>query len=57
MTVLPTTLDNLRQALVNEPGMQAAWNIIDEYYSFFRLREVGPRLSLLTGSLRFDGLI
>ena len=55
MSILPETLNNLRQDLVKNQTKQSAWNIIDEYFSFFGLDDVYHELWVLNaGTLTND---
>ena len=48
MGILPEILKDLRQALVNNQTKESAWNIIDEYFSFFGLDDIHNELWVLT---------
>ena len=48
MTLLPETLNKLHQELATTQTKESAWNIIDEYFSFFGLEDVHHELWLLT---------
>ena len=41
-------LNSLRQELAEKQTKESAWNIIDEYFSFFGLEEIYNELWLLT---------
>ena len=48
MCILPETLNNLHQELAARQTKESAWNIIDEYFSFFGLDDVHNELWVLT---------
>jgi len=48
MNLLPETLTHLHQELAARQTKESAWNIIDEYFSFFSLEDVHNELWLLT---------
>jgi len=48
MSILPETLSQLHQELAAKQTKESAWNIIDEYFSFFGLEDVHHELWLLT---------
>ena len=55
MNILPEILNNLRQELVAKQTKESAWNIIEEYFSFFGLEDVHNELWVLTaGTLTND---
>jgi hypothetical protein len=55
MTILPETLNNLRQELAAKQTKESAWNIIDEYFNFIDLDGIHNELWLLTaGTLTND---
>ncbi len=55
ISILPQTLNNLRRALAKNQTKESAWNIIDEYFSFFGLDDVYHELWVLTaGTLTND---
>ena len=54
---LPQTLNNLRQDLAKNQTKESAWNIIDEYFSFFGLDDIHNELWVLTtGTLTNDDM-
>ena len=57
MSILPETLNNIRQNLTDNPTKESAWKIITEYFSFFELDEVKDELWVLTaGALGNDDI-
>jgi hypothetical protein len=55
MTILPEILNDLRQELAEKQTKEAAWDIIDEYFSFIDLDGIHNELWLLTaGTLTND---
>jgi len=57
MSTLPGILNKLRQDLAENQTKKAAWNIIDEYFSFFGLVDIHNELWVLTaGTLTNDGM-
>lgn len=55
MNALPNQLERLRQKLLTEKSNDAAWNIIDEYFSFMGMDTIKQELWILTkGTLTND---
>jgi len=55
MSILPGILNKLREDLAENQTKKAAWNIIDEYFSFFGLVDIHNELWILTaGTLTND---
>jgi len=48
MSILPETLNKLHQELAEKQTKESAWDIIDEYFSFFGLESIHHELWLLT---------
>jgi hypothetical protein len=48
MSALPPFLINLQQQLTTKQTKQAAWDIIDEYFSFFDQDSINDELWMLT---------
>jgi len=55
MSTLPEILSKLRQEFLDKQTKESAWNIIEEYFSFFGLDDVHNELWMLTtGTLTND---